>query len=73
MSELSKEEALKLVMRRETLLGVIADSYRRMATNTDSNYRDQQVLKCQNWLDELTELNAKDPTLFSITSAQLFL
>ena len=61
----SKEESLTLIKRRETLLAMVSDAYRRMATNTASSYRHAQLLKCQEWLKELTELNEKDPVLFN--------
>ncbi len=63
---LTRKESRQLVKRREVLLGVIADSYRRMATNTSMLYRHEQLDKCQGWLAELTEIYTRDPALFSL-------
>jgi len=35
-------------------LSLIVDSYRRMSTNRDINYRNQQLEKCEKWLEEMT-------------------
>jgi len=35
-------------------ISLIADSYKRMATNRDTNYRVQQLEKCEKWLEEMT-------------------
>lgn len=69
MSILS-EEGRAVIARRDTLKHLIADSYCRMATNLDSDYRDMQTTKCSAWLDELTSLFEKDPYHFSIHPAQ---
>jgi len=37
-------------------ISLIADSYKRMATNRDINYRNQQLEKCSKWLEEITVL-----------------
>jgi len=37
-------------------ISLIADSYKRMATNRDTNYRDIQLEKCNKWLEEMTIL-----------------
>jgi len=37
-------------------ISLIADSYKRMATNRDTNYRNQQLEKCSKWLEEITVL-----------------
>jgi len=37
-------------------ISLIADSYKRMATNRDINYRNQQFKKCNKWLEEITVL-----------------
>jgi hypothetical protein len=52
-------------MDRDILLALIADSYRRMATNNDSAYRATQLKKCQEWLAALTALYEKDPAAYS--------
>lgn len=68
---LTKDEAERLVKRRETLLAVIADSYSRMATNTSMIYRRNQMAKCDEWLRELTEIYSRDPVLFNISAFQM--
>ena len=35
-------------------ISLIADSYKRMPTNRDTNYRVQQLEKCEKWLEEMT-------------------
>lgn len=52
-------------MDRDILLALIADSYRRMATNNDSAYRATQIKRCQEWLAALTALYEKDPAAYS--------
>lgn len=42
--------------RKTTLLRLIADSYWRMSTNRDQQYRGEQMAKCAKWLEELTEM-----------------
>ena len=37
-------------------INLIADSYKRMSTNRDINYRNQQLEKCNKWLEEITIL-----------------
>jgi hypothetical protein len=68
----TKEECLTLIKRREVLLSVIADSYRRMATNSSLLYRQQQLDRCGEYLRELTEINAADPLLFNLSAEHLF-
>lgn len=67
----TKEENLELLRRRDSLLGVISDSYRRMATNPAMYYRSQQLAKCDGYLRELTELYQLDPILFNLSREQL--
>jgi len=66
----TKEEIEKFTARRESLLALIADAYRRMATNTAQSYRNDQKAKCDAWLAELTELNETNPFLFSVHPAR---
>lgn len=50
---------VKLKDRMQTLQKLIADSYLRMATNSDQSYRKKQMDKCQKWLDEMTYIIQK--------------
>jgi len=40
-------------------VSLIADSYKRMATNRDTNYRNIQLKKCEKWLEEMTVILEK--------------
>lgn len=71
VQKLSKEECLALIHRRETLLAMIADAYRRMATNTAARYRHEQLMKCQEWLRELTKINETDSVIFNTSMQQM--
>lgn len=51
--------------RQEMLLALIVDSYKRMATNRDEGYRNQQKFKVRNWLEELTLIYEKDLAYWS--------
>lgn len=46
----------KFFRRKETLLALVSDAYKRMATNRDPSYRELQLSKCRAWLEELTEI-----------------
>jgi hypothetical protein len=52
-----------MLKRRDTLLYMIADSYKRMATNDSPIYRREQLAKCNEWLAELTEMFKSSPEL----------
>lgn len=43
----------------ETLLHLIEDAYRRMATNRDEIYREIQMRKVNEWLEQLSVLYEK--------------
>lgn len=47
------------------LLNMIRDSYYRMATNRDLQYRMTQEAKVTVWLEELTQLYEKEPQLWN--------
>jgi hypothetical protein len=55
----------KAIERRKVLLSLIADSYKRQATNRSQQYRAEQSLKCKVWLDELTDLWESEPLSFN--------
>jgi len=45
---------VNLLSKYNKNLNLIVDSYRRMSTNRDINYRKQQLEKCAEWLEEMT-------------------
>lgn len=51
--------------RRRTLLGAVTDAYKRQATNRDRDYREQQMVKVNEWLEELTQLHEQEPALWT--------
>lgn len=52
LSLLTKENHNLFKMKME----LIGDSYYRMATNRDSDYREEQMVKCDQWLEEMTKM-----------------
>lgn len=54
--EVTSITPLTLEARKNTLLALITDSYKRMATNRDITYRGDQKAKCNFWLEELSKI-----------------
>lgn len=55
----------KLRDERRRLLGLIADSFKRQATNRDPDYRERQLLKVGEWLECLTKMFEEHPQLWT--------
>ena len=50
-----------MLPEKEKLLALIADAHKRMATNRSPNYRREQQVKVDVWLEELTKLYETTP------------
>ena len=53
MKSLLNEEELNLLNLKQH---AIADSYNRMATNRDPDYRNKQLEKCKEYLEKMTQI-----------------
>lgn len=53
MLNLLSEEQREMFESRANL---IKDSYHRMATNRCFDYRKEQMMKCEKWLEEMTKI-----------------
>jgi len=53
MKSLLNEEELNLFNLKQY---AIVDSYNRMATNRDPDYRNEQLEKCKEYLEEMTQI-----------------
>lgn len=50
-----------MLKEKEKLLMLIADAHKRMATNRNFQYRREQQIKVEMWLEELTKLYETTP------------